>query len=203
VRSAIARRLEQLTAPCRDALQTAAALGNSFAIDDLLVTGSGGEEALIDALDEARRRQLLVEEGSDRFAFTHDKIREVLYAGMNPVRRRRLHLRIGEALLAARHDGGGRHAEVLAHHSTRGATTSGRSPGRSPPPSRPSASTPTTRPSPTTPAPSAAPGASPGPTRRAGSRRRSVASSTASARHPTPPCTTSGRWRSPPIRCGG
>ena len=35
------------------------------------------------------------------FAFTHDKIREVLYEEMNPIRRRRLHQRIGEALETA------------------------------------------------------------------------------------------------------
>ncbi|HET9767941.1 MAG TPA: protein kinase, partial [Thermoanaerobaculia bacterium] len=118
VRAAIARRLERLSAPCRDALQTAAALGKSFRFDDLALAGTADEESLLDALDEARRSQLVEEEGSgDRFAFTHDKIREVLYAGMNPVRRRRLHLRLGEALLArggqARDE---RRAEVLAHH---------------------------------------------------------------------------------------
>ena len=36
--------------------------------------------------------------GDDSFAFTHDKIREVLYEELNPIRRRRLHQRIGEAL---------------------------------------------------------------------------------------------------------
>ncbi len=118
VRAAIARRLERLSAPCRDALQTAAALGKSFRFDDLALAGPADEEALLDALDEARRSQLVEEEGSgDRFAFTHDKIREVLYAGMNPVRRRRLHLRLGEALLARSGDRRDeRRAEVLAHH---------------------------------------------------------------------------------------
>jgi tetratricopeptide (TPR) repeat protein len=118
VRAAIARRLERLSAPCRDALQTAAALGKSFRFEDLALAGNTDEEALLDALDEARRSQLVEEERSgDRFAFTHDKIREVLYAGMNPVRRRRLHLRLGEALLARGGDRRDeRRAEVLAHH---------------------------------------------------------------------------------------
>ncbi len=116
VRSTIARRVERLSATCREALATAAALGKAFDFDDLAASGALDEETLLDALDEARSRQLVVEEG-ERFAFTHDKIREVLYAGMNPVRRRRLHLRIGEALLA-RHGDSVRdgHAEVLAHH---------------------------------------------------------------------------------------
>src|SRR6185295_8457770 len=51
-----------------------------------------------------------------RIAFTHDKIREVLYEELNPVRRRRLHQRLGEAIEKR---GGGRpegRAEDLAHH---------------------------------------------------------------------------------------
>ncbi len=117
VRAAIARRLERLSAGCRDALQTAAALGKSFRFGDLAVVGIAGEEALLDALDEARRSQLVEEEGGeDRFTFTHDKIREVLYAGMNPIRRRRLHLRVGESLLASWGPAAARHAEALAHH---------------------------------------------------------------------------------------
>jgi tetratricopeptide (TPR) repeat protein len=117
VRAAIARRLERLSAACREALQAAAALGKSFRFGDLAVVGVADDEALLDALDEARRSQLVEEEGSeDRFAFTHDKIREVLYGGMNPIRRRRLHLRLGESLLASWAATAGRHAEALAHH---------------------------------------------------------------------------------------
>src|SRR5581483_923759 len=54
----------------------------------------------------------------ERFAFTHDKIREVLYDGVSPIRRRRLHRQIGERLLA--HFGEARaqreRAAALAHH---------------------------------------------------------------------------------------
>jgi len=62
----------------------------------------------------------------DGFAFTHDKIREVLYQELNPIRRRRLHQRIGETLEtlygAPRDDGepaaarSDEHAQDLAHH---------------------------------------------------------------------------------------
>ncbi len=70
---------------------------------------------MLDALDAAISAQLVVSEGQD-FAFTHDKIREVLYEEMNPVRRRRLHQRIGaglEKLYAAHPEG---HVSDLAHH---------------------------------------------------------------------------------------
>ena len=64
--------------------------------------------------------------GDDSFAFTHDKIREVLYEELNPIRRRRLHQRIGETLenlhgmSATEGDVAGapsdEHAQDLAHH---------------------------------------------------------------------------------------
>ncbi len=50
--------------------------------------------------------------------FSHDKIREVLYEELNPVRRKRLHQRIGEGLekmYSAEIHG---HAQELAHHFT-------------------------------------------------------------------------------------
>jgi tetratricopeptide (TPR) repeat protein len=88
-----------------------------------------GEDELLDALDEASAAQLVRPvEGSDAFAFTHDKIREVLYEEMNPIRRRRLHQRIGESLeriLAAPPSSGAKgratedvRVQDLAHHFT-------------------------------------------------------------------------------------
>ena len=66
---------------------------------ELAVVSAAGEDALLDALDEGSAAQLVrAVDGSESFAFTHDKIREVLYEEMNPIRRRRLHQRIGEAL---------------------------------------------------------------------------------------------------------
>ncbi len=98
VKSAIGRRLDRLTPACVEMLHTAAALGKVFAFGELAASMSQGEDAMLDALDEAVRAQLVNEQGGERFVFTHDKIREVLYEELNPVRRRRLHQRIGEAL---------------------------------------------------------------------------------------------------------
>ena len=82
-----------------DTLRTAAALGKIFGFGELAAASAANEDALLDALDEASAAQLVRPvEGGDGFAFTHDKIREVLYEEMNPIRRRRLHQRIGEAL---------------------------------------------------------------------------------------------------------
>ena len=136
VKEAIGRRLNRLSEPAVEALRTAAALGKVFAFRELAAVSAVGEDALLDALDEATAAQLIransggpgasAAGGDDNFAFTHDKIREVLYEELNPIRRRRLHQRIGEALEKV-HDstvsegeaigpGADDHAQDLAHH---------------------------------------------------------------------------------------
>ena len=136
VKEAIGRRLNRLSDAAVDALRTAAALGKIFSFRELAAASTLGEDTLLDALDEATAAQLIRANssgqgptssvGDDSFAFTHDKIREVLYEEMNPIRRRRMHQRIGEALeelygASAGEDvvtGGGadEHAQDLAHH---------------------------------------------------------------------------------------
>ena len=136
VKEAIGRRLTRLSEPTVDALRTAAALGKIFPFRELAAVSTASEDALLDALDEATAAQLIRANsggpgasssgGDDNFAFTHDKIREVLYEELNPIRRRRLHQRIGEALektydVAVREgeasgQGTDDHAQDLAHH---------------------------------------------------------------------------------------
>ena len=136
VKEAIGRRLNRLSEPTVDALRTAAALGKIFLFRELAAVSPAGEDPLLDALDEASAAQLIRaaaatagtrSAGGDSFAFTHDKIREVLYEELNPIRRRRLHQRIGETLEqlyaagdAASGIGTGSHerAQDLAYHFT-------------------------------------------------------------------------------------
>ncbi len=122
IKEAIGRRLNRLSEACTDVLHTAAALGKTFAFPELAASTPLSEDALLDALDEAELAQLTRVESSDTFVFTHDKIREVLYEELNPIRRRRLHQRIGEVLekLYA-HElarGSDAHIQELAHHFT-------------------------------------------------------------------------------------
>jgi tetratricopeptide (TPR) repeat protein len=128
VKEAIGRRLTRLDDRVIDTLRTAAALGKSFAFGELASVAAADEDVLLDALDEASAAQLIrantasaggASRGDESFVFTHDKIREVLYEELNPIRRRRLHQRIGEALerlYAAA--GADEHAQDLAHHFT-------------------------------------------------------------------------------------
>lgn len=107
VKEAVGRRLSRLSETAVEVLRTAAALGKNFPFRQLAAVSSAGDDALLDVLDEASAAQLIRANpsgtgasagGDDIFAFTHDKIREVLYEELNPIRRRRLHQRIGEAL---------------------------------------------------------------------------------------------------------
>ncbi len=116
VKEAIGRRLNRLSQPCLEVLHTAAALGKQFAFAELALVSSLGEDAILDALDEACLAQLLRPEGADSFLFTHDKIREVLYEEMNPIRRRRLHRRIGETLEQLYTSQMYAHAHDVAYH---------------------------------------------------------------------------------------
>ena len=124
VKEAIGRRLDRMSEGAVDTLRTAAALGKIFLFRELAAVLATGEDALLDALDEASNAQLIRVNAiaDDSFAFTHDKIREVLYEELNPIRRRRLHQRIGEALETlytsppARAGRTDEHAQDLAHH---------------------------------------------------------------------------------------
>jgi len=98
VKEAIGRRLDRLSLACVEALHTASALGKTFEYAELAAVAGGQEDQLLDALDEAAAAQLLRAESDASFAFTHDKIREVLYEELNPIRRRRLHQRVAESL---------------------------------------------------------------------------------------------------------
>lgn len=98
VKEAIGRRLDRLGATCLEVIHLAAALGKIFTFAELAAASGRTEDELLDAIDEASRAQLLRPDSGESFAFTHDKIREVLYAEANPVRRRRLHQKILAAL---------------------------------------------------------------------------------------------------------
>jgi len=120
VKAAIGRRLDHVSAPTTEVLRTAAILGKTFQFSVLAAVADRPEDELLDALDEAAAAQLLETRAGETVAFTHDKIREVLYHELNPIRRRRLHFRIAEGLEALRERGGRVSVEDLAHHSMEG-----------------------------------------------------------------------------------
>ena len=115
VKEAIGSRLNRVSQECNEVLRVSAILGKVFTFEELTSASQQNEEQLLDALDEAVGAQLISAGSDDSFAFTHDKIREVLYEELNPIRRRRLHRLAAEGLERNR---GATYCAVekLAHH---------------------------------------------------------------------------------------
>jgi tetratricopeptide (TPR) repeat protein len=115
VKEAIGHRLDRVSQECNELLRLGAILGKVFSIDELTAAAEQSEDAMLDALDEATGAQLIAPTSSDSFSFTHDKIREVLYEELNPIRRRRLHRHVAESL-EKNCDKHPCAVETLAHH---------------------------------------------------------------------------------------
>jgi tetratricopeptide (TPR) repeat protein len=115
VKEAIGNRLDRVSEQCNEVLRVCAVLGKVFTFDELAAATEQNEDALLDALDEAVGTQLIAAVSNDSFSFTHDKIREVLYEEINPIRRRRLHRHVAEGL-EKNQRGYCCAVEKLAHH---------------------------------------------------------------------------------------
>jgi DNA-binding SARP family transcriptional activator len=117
VRMLIERRLVHLSPACRTTLMTAATLGRQLSSVLLCKACSLSEDVIAQHVDDAIQLQILVplsppttKQASQQqselarytvdLAFTHDKIREVLYQGLNPLRRRSLHRQAAQAIEA-------------------------------------------------------------------------------------------------------
>lgn len=115
VRSLIEARLHSLDDEARNLLELAAVIGRAFDLELLRDAGALGESAAYGTIEPLVDSSLVVENAEgDAYYFTHDKLRQTLYEGIGGHRRRRLHLRVAEALKTA----GGEPAE-LAHHYLR------------------------------------------------------------------------------------
>ena len=93
-------RLERVSAPARQILGVAAAIGRAFRFRELLHASRLDEGALVDGLDELWQRGILRETGSDSYDFSHDRIRDVAYGEIGPIRLPHLHRAIAQALEA-------------------------------------------------------------------------------------------------------
>jgi predicted ATPase/DNA-binding SARP family transcriptional activator len=115
VRLLIERRLVNLSPECRSTLTLAAVLGRQFSSALLCKAHTLSEEVIAEHIDNAIQIQILSSlsgsnsNGNDAasyygqdidLTFTHDKIREVLYQWLNPLRRRTLHRQVAKAFEA-------------------------------------------------------------------------------------------------------
>ncbi len=121
VQTAIASRLDALSAEQKRAIQFAAVLGDRFRVDslmDLLGTHPGDELAALElrALVEDRRAD---EPGL--YGFHHQLIREVAYASLTRAERVDLHARAAAGIAAHAGERFAELAEVIAFHRSRAA----------------------------------------------------------------------------------
>ena len=83
------------------------------------------EDALVLGLDELWQRRVAREQGGDVYDFSHDKLREQAYVSLSTARKRLLHRRVGDALMALYgHDTGALDAvsgQIAAHYEQAGA----------------------------------------------------------------------------------
>lgn len=122
----ISKRLAQLSPAARDIVAVAAILGRAFTADVLAQASDLGEDALTSALDELWQRSIVRQPDSAdvAFDFSHDKIRDVAYAEVSPLQRRRLHRRVARALEQARGNNlDAVSAQIAAHYEQGGMAT--------------------------------------------------------------------------------
>jgi predicted ATPase/DNA-binding CsgD family transcriptional regulator len=119
VRLTLEQRIDRLGAPVRSTLDRAAVLGQEFGFRHLHEMSGLPLEEFASHVERGLQARLLIDRstvGDERFAFVDDQIQEVLYEGLNPLRRRRYHLQAGQALeslFAERLDS---HLDELARH---------------------------------------------------------------------------------------
>jgi DNA-binding SARP family transcriptional activator len=116
----IAGRLAQLSDHARETAAAAAVIGRAFDLA-VLVRLMGDEEVVVRSLDELWRKRIVREHGPNAYDFTHDKLRDVAYAETSAPKRRRLHRRVAEALVAMHEkDLGPLSAQIAAHYENAG-----------------------------------------------------------------------------------
>ena len=98
VQAVIAGRLSQLPAAAQELASVAAAVGTAFSFDLLMKVTDWNEESVMQALDELWRRRMIESHAGGVYDFSHDRLREVAYGCLGPVRRRFWHRQIVRAL---------------------------------------------------------------------------------------------------------
>ena len=121
VQAVILQRLEQLSSEARRAAEIAAVYGQPFTLDLLLRAGNEEESRLVNALDELWQKRIIREQAANVYEFTHDKLREVAYAGVSAPQRRLLHRRVAQAV-EARYEANREpvYGQVAAHYDQAG-----------------------------------------------------------------------------------
>jgi class 3 adenylate cyclase/tetratricopeptide (TPR) repeat protein len=115
VREVIGQRVRRLGDPTHTVLSQAAVVGRDFDVELLAAVCERSEDELLDLLEPATKAGVVVEQANG-FAFTHTLIQHSLYDALISARRRRIHLRIAQALEQLCVDDLGPRVGELARH---------------------------------------------------------------------------------------
>jgi DNA-binding SARP family transcriptional activator/predicted ATPase len=116
VQAVIRARLAQLSPPARELAGLAAAMEQLFAYDVLALASDQDEDTVVRSLDELWRRRIVREQGANAYDFTHDRLRDIAYRDLGPVRRQLLHRRLARALETIHAQDTAPVSAHLAHH---------------------------------------------------------------------------------------
>jgi DNA-binding SARP family transcriptional activator len=128
VRDVIQRRLARLPDPTTKLLLLAAVAGRDFDLRIAAAAAGMDLDDALDAIEPAVLNGIVVESEDDPggYRFSHELVRDTIYAGVAGLRRAGLHARIAEALAAdPRADA---HVSQLAHHYAQAEATLGPDP---------------------------------------------------------------------------
>jgi DNA-binding CsgD family transcriptional regulator/tetratricopeptide (TPR) repeat protein len=118
VREVVSQRLARLDPGAAELLDLAATIGPEFELDVIRCAAGQAERELLAALEETVASGMVEELPAPRLLcrFTHELVRRAVYDRLSLARRAELHLRVGEALIAA--GASERALADLAHHFT-------------------------------------------------------------------------------------
>jgi hypothetical protein len=123
IKEVLGKKLERLDEESRHVLSAAAVIGREFSFPVLREVTGLDEDRLIDIVEKCLHARLLVDRhvpGEEVYAFADSQLRDVLYEDISPVRRRRHHLKVGEAVEKVYAGKVDDHLEALAYHFLEG-----------------------------------------------------------------------------------
>ena len=123
IRHVIGRRLNRLSDAANSSLAAASVQGRDFDLEVVARATGMSPGDVLDALEEAVDARLVaeVERRPGRFRFAHALVHETLYEELPARERRRLHDRVGAALVELRGDDFESYLAELAHHFSQAA----------------------------------------------------------------------------------
>lgn len=100
IRDLLRSRLSRIGEVEQQVLTTAAVVGRSFAFDTLRAASGRSEEETLEAIESLTARTLIREIEGELFDFAHEQLRAVVYESASLTRRRLLHRRVADTLVA-------------------------------------------------------------------------------------------------------